>query len=71
MEKTYYLFGQAAVDAYYENEDPQAVLDMNDSYGVFCYDPDKTTPSDLLFHYDGWMGFYEIPEAHYKLLKHY
>lgn len=58
-EKLYYLFGEEAVQSYWEGEP------IGDEYAVYCYDPSKDHPSDLLDASQGWGDWCEIKEEVY------
>lgn len=69
--KTYYfLFGEIICKIYHE-EEFEKVLDSckkNADWLIFCYDPEVSTPDELVNTAMGWSEYAEISEDEYNLL---
>ena len=80
MGKTYYLFGETAIDCYHEYTDNDgntlagidAVIQANDenecNFTTFCFVEGVTTPTMLLESYDGWDDYLIITEEEFNKL---
>lgn len=66
MKKCYFLFGENAVRAYYD-DGINEVITLNGEYGLLAAD-DLTHPRDILWAYDGWNGYAEITEKEFNKL---
>jgi hypothetical protein len=64
MEKSYYLFGSGAVNAY-EDGGAEEVLKMNDSFGTFEFIEGYTKSEELVEAVMGWNAYIAITKGDY------
>ena len=67
MKKSYFLFGENAVRAYFD-DGVDSVISLNGEYELFEAG-ESTTPRDVLWAYDGWNEYAEITEDEFNKLK--
>lgn len=62
---TYFLFGEQAVREFEEDDTKKP----ESSFGIYCFNPETSTPFELLNAYDGWLGWTEITKKKYRELE--
>ncbi len=66
--KTYFLFGSGIIDAFDDGGMRAACKYAREEcdWAVFCFDAEKTKPSELIEVYDGYLNWMIIDEKQYK-----
>jgi hypothetical protein len=69
-EDYYYLFGEDVVTSYNEGglDDVVKAIQNGAQFNMYHYSRYESTPSDLLYEYDGYWEFAEIDKLEYETL---
>ena len=66
QEKTYYIFGESAVNAYHNNKVEAFLKDDLNSFGKLIFIEGVTKSVDIVEAIDGWITFVAVTEEVYK-----
>ena len=69
-KKTYYLFGEDAVNAYDKgiNELVEEVTEKDIAFATFVFTEGETKSADLMYEFNGWMDYAIMTEEDYNKL---